>query len=269
MRSLVQLAKDSGYATLWNDEIATTGFGLFHYKAFSGFNRPPAKYYFRPYYEYLYQRLGAHTGCVNGQFAAPRYIDIWERFVSSHLNMPYFAFNFLTGLTHASANNIELYDNPLSEALIRLKSIGAFDNSIVLIMGIMDKELALFKIRITAGISREIQQFDFQYESSNFNFDVHKMLLEVLQSNGMESANQLVKDSPWARSRQPYPVSLFLPVISPALFLLWLQPYQRFVLSKKDSSSVSLLSLVSQTSSSSTSSPTRVDASRVSSFQST
>ncbi|KAI1703850.1 sulfatase domain-containing protein [Ditylenchus destructor] len=135
IRSVIQIAKKNGYVTMWNDDIATSGFGLFHYKAFKGFTQPPTDYYYRPYYEYIYQNLDAHSGCVNGQFVAPRYIDIWERFVTNHINSTHFAFNFLTGLTHSSANNIELYDNSLSESLERLKTRGAFENSVVLIMG--------------------------------------------------------------------------------------------------------------------------------------
>lgn len=44
---LIQIARDQGCPTLWNDDIASVGFGLFSYYAFPGFITPPADYYYR------------------------------------------------------------------------------------------------------------------------------------------------------------------------------------------------------------------------------
>lgn len=49
--SIFHLAKQLGYRTLWNDDIATSGFGLFHYNNFKGFRHPPADHYYRPFYD--------------------------------------------------------------------------------------------------------------------------------------------------------------------------------------------------------------------------
>ncbi|KAH7693573.1 Protein F07C3.3, partial [Aphelenchoides avenae] len=46
-KTLIGFAKDKGYATLWNDDIANSGYGLFNYYMFPGFRKPPADYYYR------------------------------------------------------------------------------------------------------------------------------------------------------------------------------------------------------------------------------
>ena len=56
-------------------------------------------------------------------------------FASAYPNRPQLALNFLTGLTHASANNLELLDGPLSDALGRLKLAGHFERNFILVMG--------------------------------------------------------------------------------------------------------------------------------------
>jgi hypothetical protein len=94
---LIQIAKDHGCPTLWNDDIATVGFGLFHYYAFPGFIHPPSDYYYRPFYTYAYSKLNAASACINGEFVVPRYIHIWERFARKFAKECHFSFNFMTG----------------------------------------------------------------------------------------------------------------------------------------------------------------------------
>jgi hypothetical protein len=60
---------------------------------------------------------------------------ILNRFASKYASRPQLALNFLTGLTHASANNLELLDGPLSEALGRLKAADHFERNFVVLMG--------------------------------------------------------------------------------------------------------------------------------------
>uniref|UniRef100_A0A7E4VN39 Sulfatase domain-containing protein n=1 Tax=Panagrellus redivivus TaxID=6233 RepID=A0A7E4VN39_PANRE len=114
-KTIFDRAKDYGWPTLWNDEIANPGYGLFHYYGWRGFRRPPADYYFRSYYTYIYKNLGASSGCSND---------------SCQLSM-----NFYAGLTHGSASNLELYDIPVSDALQRMKTAGVLENTVLVIMG--------------------------------------------------------------------------------------------------------------------------------------
>ncbi|KAI1696804.1 hypothetical protein DdX_18854 [Ditylenchus destructor] len=222
VRSVIQIAKENGYVTMWNDDIATSGFGLFHYKAFKGFTQPPTDFYYRPYYEYIYQNLEAHTGCVNGQFVAPRYIDIWERFVTKHINATYFAFNFLTGLTHSSANNIELYDDSLSESLARLKNSGAFENSVVLIMGDHGQRISSIQKTHSGRVEERMPMMGIylperfktdhptEYENLSLNknrltsnFDIYDTLMDTLTFSGIQDCSRS------RRMQPPAGISLF------------------------------------------------------------
>ncbi|KAI6239604.1 hypothetical protein M3Y99_00550800 [Aphelenchoides fujianensis] len=197
---LIQIARDQGCATLWNDDIASVGFGLFNYYAFPGFRFPPADYYYRPYYMYLYSKLKAGTSCVNGEFVVPRYIQIWERFARRFAKECHFSFNFMTGLTHASASNLELYDQHLSETLERLQRDGVFDNSFVFIMGDHGQRISAIQKTYTGRIEErmpmasifvpekfrkkypeKVKQLEINQNRLTSNFDLHETLREIMQ----------------------------------------------------------------------------------------
>uniref|UniRef100_A0A914YZS3 Sulfatase N-terminal domain-containing protein n=1 Tax=Panagrolaimus superbus TaxID=310955 RepID=A0A914YZS3_9BILA len=133
--TIIARAKKAGCVTMWNDEIANSGYGLYHYYEFKGFHEPIADYYFRPFYEYQYQKLAANSACNHGKNIIPKWIGLWEEFSTKYSNHCHFSFNFFTGLTHASSNNLELYDIPVSDALARMESTGVLDNTFLLIMG--------------------------------------------------------------------------------------------------------------------------------------
>uniref|UniRef100_A0AC35F2V5 Uncharacterized protein n=1 Tax=Panagrolaimus sp. PS1159 TaxID=55785 RepID=A0AC35F2V5_9BILA len=75
------------------------------------------------------------SACNSGQNIIPKWINLWEQFETKYSNHCHFSFNFFTGLTHASANNLELYDIPVSDALARMEFKGILDNTFLLIMG--------------------------------------------------------------------------------------------------------------------------------------
>uniref|UniRef100_A0AC34GRS5 Uncharacterized protein n=1 Tax=Panagrolaimus sp. ES5 TaxID=591445 RepID=A0AC34GRS5_9BILA len=133
--TIISRAKEAGCMTMWNDEIANSGYGLYHYYDFKGFHEPIADYYYRPFYEYQYQKLAANSACDHGENIIPKWIGLWEEFSTKYSNHCHFSFNFFTGLTHASSNNLELYDIPVSDALVRMESTGVMENTFFLIMG--------------------------------------------------------------------------------------------------------------------------------------
>ncbi|KAI6237956.1 hypothetical protein M3Y95_00319700 [Aphelenchoides besseyi] len=89
----------------------------------------------RPYYQYLYQKQDAFKACVNGNLITRRMLEVWERFTTKYARKCHFAFNFLTALTHDNANAVELLDQTMYNALLRMKYKGVFDNTIMIIMG--------------------------------------------------------------------------------------------------------------------------------------
>ncbi|KAI6237606.1 hypothetical protein M3Y95_00283100 [Aphelenchoides besseyi] len=132
---LTKLMKERGCATLWNDDIMVPKLGLLNYDQFKGFYKPVADYHYRPYYEYLYQKQDARKACVNGHLITRRMLGIWERFSTKYARECHFAFTFLTALTHDNANAVELLDQTMYDALLRMKYKGVFDNTIMIIMG--------------------------------------------------------------------------------------------------------------------------------------
>ncbi|KAI6236218.1 hypothetical protein M3Y95_00134200 [Aphelenchoides besseyi] len=197
---LIQIARDAGCATLWNDDIASVGFGLFNYYAFPGFVNPPADFYYRPYYMHLYSKLRASSSCVNGEFVVPRYIQIWERFARRFAKECHFSFNFMTGLTHASSSNLELYDQDLSASLDRMDRDGVLDNSFVFIMGDHGQRISTIQKTYTGRIEErmplvsifapkkfrekypeKMQQLEINQNRLTSNFDLHETLREIMQ----------------------------------------------------------------------------------------
>ena len=73
-----------------------------------------------------------------------RWLQLWEQFETKYSNKLHFAFNFLSGLTHIAANNLQLYDIPLSEALFRMKHTGVFDNTVMINTGDHGNRMASF-----------------------------------------------------------------------------------------------------------------------------
>ncbi|KAI6220061.1 hypothetical protein M3Y99_01624400 [Aphelenchoides fujianensis] len=133
--TLLNQMKGECSCTMFNDDIMTPQLGFMNAYQFKGFHEPPTDYFFRPYYEYLYQRQTARKGCVNGRLIARRMLEIWERFATTYARECHFGFTFLTAGTHENPNGVELLDGHLHDALVRLRYRGAFEHTAFLILG--------------------------------------------------------------------------------------------------------------------------------------
>ncbi|KAH7694213.1 Protein F07C3.3, partial [Aphelenchoides avenae] len=124
---------------------------------------------------------------------------MWERFSMKFTNKSHFAFNFFTGLTHASANNVELFDAPLADTLDRLNRSGLFDNTFVIIMGDHGQRISSIQNTYTGRIEERMPMFGMHVperfrkqhpekyrklqENKNrltSNFDVYETLREIM-----------------------------------------------------------------------------------------
>ncbi|KAI6225508.1 hypothetical protein M3Y99_01333000 [Aphelenchoides fujianensis] len=132
---LIKQVRDRGGVNMINDEIMHTGLGLLNYDKFMGYHTPPADYYFRPYYESLFQKTEIKSQCLNGQFVVDRWLRMWENFALKYAKKWNLSFNFITTMTHDYPNNLELFDDPLHRILKRLKKGGVFENTFLVIMG--------------------------------------------------------------------------------------------------------------------------------------
>uniref|UniRef100_A0A7E5A0W4 Sulfatase domain-containing protein n=1 Tax=Panagrellus redivivus TaxID=6233 RepID=A0A7E5A0W4_PANRE len=197
--SLIAQAREAGCATLWNDEIGQTGMGLFHYYNFGGFRKPVADYYYRPFYEYGMQKFNGMFGCDHQDQFLPKWVNIFEQFSTKYADRCHFSFNFITTLTHGSANNAELFDVPLSEALTRMKAAGVLDNTVIVLQGDHGQRISWIQRRYVGRIEERMSQmsihlpdkFKTEYPEAyeNFvknsnrltsNFDVYETLQDIM-----------------------------------------------------------------------------------------
>ncbi|KAI6238834.1 hypothetical protein M3Y99_00640300 [Aphelenchoides fujianensis] len=209
-----KLMKERGCSTLWNDDIMVGKLGLLNYDQFKGFYQPVADYFFRPYYEYLYQKQDARKACVNGRLITRRMLEIWERFSTKYARECHFAFTFLTALTHDNANAVELLDQNIYDALLRMKYKGVFDNTVVVVMGDhgqrmsevqhtysgrIEERMPLMSIYFPEKFRRAYPEKlrNFMINKNRFvsNYDMHETFRELLH---LEEAG-----------RQPVGLSLF------------------------------------------------------------
>ncbi|CAD5220476.1 unnamed protein product [Bursaphelenchus okinawaensis] len=214
---LIQKMKDLGCATLWNDDIGNKNYGLLNYYQFNGFYKPPANYYYRPFYSYIYENFKyAHT-CVAHDFLGQRYIEIWEKFAAKFQKNCHFGFNFFTALTHSKTSHLELYDHHFANSLKRLaESTDLFENSFLFVMGDHGQRMELIQKKYTGRIEermpmvgvyvpprfREMYPEKYQNLLKNqnrltTNFDLHDTLREILdltEHSGGPVGNSLLKE---------------------------------------------------------------------------
>ncbi|KAI6222947.1 hypothetical protein M3Y99_01480600 [Aphelenchoides fujianensis] len=214
---IVQQMKDRGCATMWNDDIMHPILGLYNYGPIKGFKRPPADYFFRPYYMHLYKKHYPEKLCINGQLGQFRFLQNWERFATKYARTCHFGFSFLTALTHDDANYLEMLDEAMYNALIRLKEAGVFDNTLMIIMGDhgqrmsdiqktysgrIEERMPLFGVRFPQKFREQFPEKVHNYHvNTNWlvsNFDLHETLREALGLNPPD--------------RQPVGLSLFHPI---------------------------------------------------------
>ncbi|UMM35902.1 hypothetical protein L5515_008314 [Caenorhabditis briggsae] len=127
------------YVTMYNDDVMHTSRGLFHYPPenfMAGFSKPPATYYYRPYYNHLYSQLSNWwRKCLDGEMLADVFLDTWFRFERIFAKIPHVGFTFLSSLTHDDPNNLELLDHSLFHRLDYLNRTGCLENTILIVLG--------------------------------------------------------------------------------------------------------------------------------------
>ncbi|CAJ0603349.1 unnamed protein product [Cylicocyclus nassatus] len=189
-----------GCRTMFNDDIAVAGRGIFHYppQEFQfGFTTPPADHYYRPYYLALYQNW-TYSVCKDGGQIQQEFVDLWRRFANRYKSICHFGFTFITTLTHEAGLLIETMDEFVKSSLEDLFVNGALDNSVSVIMGDHGNRIGLVQYSYTGRIEERMplmairlpSNFKTLYpkEYGNFlankwkltsNFDIHQTLKDI------------------------------------------------------------------------------------------
>ena len=120
-----------GYRTLYTEDAPHIA--IFNYGK-EGFHTPPADYYSRPYSLAL-EEHGAMWNhgrdCVGTQLETERVLHYVKDFMHEFQNDPFFAFAFITRLTHDDLNKAGAADEPYFNFFKSSHDIGLFDNAVI------------------------------------------------------------------------------------------------------------------------------------------
>ncbi|CAM1154259.1 Uncharacterised protein g11142 [Pycnogonum litorale] len=208
-----------GYRTIYLEDAPDMG--TFNYEK-PGFRNPPTDYYYRPYsvaIERSKVRKRSRKYCIDSEFEFSTFLNIGKRFLDKFQESRYFAYVFLSRLTHSFMNDAGYADAPsfnfLKNAFERHK------NSIIIFMS--DHGIRYGDIRSTfAGKLEERAPFLFlilpdwfrrkhtiamknlkiNQERLTTQFDIYKTLKDVLNFPG-----SLISSDPDRRSEPG--ISLF------------------------------------------------------------
>ncbi|KAI6237541.1 hypothetical protein M3Y95_00275900 [Aphelenchoides besseyi] len=127
IRRLMTIMKDRNCATMWNDDRAESEGREEKLKI--------ADYFYQNYYQRIYKDMNTTQHCQNGHLLIQRFVDMWERFSLRYSKRCHFSFNFLSELTEEKESNLEIIDQSLFTALMRMDYNEALENTITIVIG--------------------------------------------------------------------------------------------------------------------------------------
>ncbi len=123
---------ESGFRTLYAEDAPKIA--IFNY-AKEGFHRPPADYYLRPF-SLAMEDHGAvwnsNHDCVGSRLETQVVLDYLLAFLREFKSDSYFAFSFITRLTHDGVNKVGAADAPYYSFLSSLHKEGHLENSVLI-----------------------------------------------------------------------------------------------------------------------------------------
>ncbi|PVD34583.1 hypothetical protein C0Q70_05859 [Pomacea canaliculata] len=122
---------EAGYRTLYAEDAPKIA--IFVYEK-AGFHRPPADYYNRAMALAMEKHLGVWSHkhhCIVDMLETEMLLNYVTDFSRLFRHQPYFAFSFITRLTHDSVNDAGAADDPHLTFLQRLKAEGHLNNTVL------------------------------------------------------------------------------------------------------------------------------------------
>nr|XP_022339282.1 uncharacterized protein LOC111134497 isoform X3 [Crassostrea virginica]XP_022339283.1 uncharacterized protein LOC111134497 isoform X3 [Crassostrea virginica]XP_022339284.1 uncharacterized protein LOC111134497 isoform X3 [Crassostrea virginica] len=214
---------NSGYATMFSEDLPDMG--TFTY--WKGFKDPPTMHYMRPFYVALDTfglpntkraflalennniNLGRYSAlCVKNTPKHHFYMNYYKQFIEFYGNKRKFALGWLNELTHEYDNLVQLADRDYMLFFKWLKESGRLDHSILILMsdhGIMQKaikntlagrtenRMPIFAIVIPPHLKTKYPHIPRNLNTNTKRlttvFDVHEMLVDILESDFQRSKN--------------------------------------------------------------------------------
>ena len=174
----------------------------------AGFETPPADYFNRPVslaMEMKRELWDKTHHCFQDRLETQIVLDYLHKFVQSHKNEPFFAFTFITRLTHEDINNAGAADGPYFNFFSKLHQEGLLANTVLLFFS--DHGMRFGKIR-DSFVGKLEERLPFMYMAvpkwlrdaypfleKNLRtnehrlstpFDVYETLKDVLYFDGVE-----------------------------------------------------------------------------------
>lgn len=125
----------SGYATMYNEDAPSLTVFNFHA---SGFKDQPTDYYVRPFWLALNSISSFHSKDSRCYGNTPKHmylLDYIEQFAARMKNHRYFAFTFLTLLSHDDLNEVQVADSDFENMFLKMQQEGQLNNTIVIVLG--------------------------------------------------------------------------------------------------------------------------------------
>jgi hypothetical protein len=127
--------RDSGYVTMYNEDSPSMTF--FNLVA-SGFEDPPTDYYVRPFWLAMNSINNFNSKDSRCYGNTPKHLyllDYIEQFAARMKNHRYFAFTFLTLLSHDDLNEVQVADSDFEKMFLKIQRKGQLNNTIVIVLG--------------------------------------------------------------------------------------------------------------------------------------
>lgn len=121
-----------GYRTLYAEDAPKIA--IFNYLK-AGFHVPPADYYLRPFSLAIEKHKtlwNQNNNCFSNSLETNLVLDYVHRFIKSSRGKPFFAFTFITRLTHDDVNRVGAADVPHHQFLSKLKEEGHLENTVLI-----------------------------------------------------------------------------------------------------------------------------------------
>lgn len=127
--------RESGYITMYNED--SPSMTIFNFHA-SGFKDPPTDYYVRPFWLAMnsIDNFNSKDSRCYGNTPKHLYLlDYIEQFATQMKNHRYFAFEFLTLLSHDDLNEVQVADSDFEKMFLKMQRKGQLNNTIVMVLG--------------------------------------------------------------------------------------------------------------------------------------
>ena len=125
----------SGYATMYNEDLPEAS--VFNYHA-SGFKYQPTDYYVRPFWlamDSINSFKSKDWRCYGNTPKHMYLLKYIEQFAARMKDHRYFAFTFLTPLSHDDLNEVQVADSDFEMMLLNMQREGHLNNTVVIVLG--------------------------------------------------------------------------------------------------------------------------------------